>query len=257
VLGVLLGLAALTRGRGAPARRPARRALFWREWRKVALALAAFAVVLAPWTVRNLVTFERPVLISTTPTASGRAPTATTSSTATSSAPGDFSATRRSGRGRTSRSTSPASATQGLDYLRERPGRLPAVMVARGLRLVDLWNVDQALFLNAAEGSPVDQVRWGIRMAWALMLLGAAGVVVLLRRRERGALLVLLAPVAMVIAVSLATYGTTRFRFAAEPSLCVLAAVALVAVLRTRITQFQVMSSRSPGTRVMNASRGQ
>jgi hypothetical protein len=34
----------------------------------------------------------------------------------------------------------------------------------------------------------------------------------------------------MVVLVGLATYGTTRFRFAAEPSFCVLAAVALTSI---------------------------
>ena len=58
------------------------------------------------------------------------------------------------------------------------------------------------------------------------MVLALAGAVLL--RRRRPALLVLLAPVATVLLMAAVTYGTTRFRFAAEPSLCVLAAVALV-----------------------------
>ena len=71
------------------------------------------------------------------------------------------------------------------------------------------------------------------------------------------ALLVLGAPIVMVIGVGLATYGTTRFRFAAEPAFCVLAAVGALALLRTLMTQFHVATSRSPGTRVMNVNRGQ
>ena len=43
-------------------------------------------------------------------------------------------------------------------------------------------------------------------------------------------LLILLAPVVMVVAVAMAVYGSTRFRFGAEPSVVVLAAVALVAL---------------------------
>src|SRR5205085_1312955 len=36
----------------------------WRAPRSLAVCLVAFAVVLAPWTIRNLTTFDRPVLIS-------------------------------------------------------------------------------------------------------------------------------------------------------------------------------------------------
>src|SRR3954454_10904772 len=62
-LGALIALAALTRGEAllllvllaAPA---------VRSWRLFGVALATFAVVLAPWTIRNLTTFGEPVLIS-------------------------------------------------------------------------------------------------------------------------------------------------------------------------------------------------
>ena len=121
----------------------------------------------------------------------------------------------------------------------------------RLLRLVDAWDRKQALYINALEGRGTESTRWGIRMWWLLAPMAAAGA--FLVRRDRW---ILLAPIVMTVLVAAVTYGTTRFRFAAEPSVCVLAAVALVA-LRTRMTQFHVATSRSPGTRVMNDSRGQ
>jgi hypothetical protein len=257
VLGVLLGLAALTRGEALLLVVLLVVPLFWKEWRKVALALAAFAVVLAPWTARNLATFEQPVLISTN--ANGIWAGAYCDDVFYGDLIGAwrFQCYSKERPGEDESEFFARQRDEGLAYLRDHAGRLPVVMIARGMRLADVWNVNQALYLNAAEGRPAGQVHWGIRMAWALMLMGLAGAVVLLRRNERTGLIVLLAPAAMVVAISLATYGTTRFRFAAEPSLCVLAAVALVALLRTRMTQFQVISSRRPGTRVMNANRGQ
>ena len=66
---------------------------------------------------------------------------------------------------------------------------------------------------------------------WTLIPFAIAGAV-LLRRRGRP-LLILLAPVVLVTLVAIATYGVTRFRFAAEPSLVVLGAVAVDA-LRSR-----------------------
>ena len=62
--------------------------------------------------------------------------------------------------------------------------------------------------------------------------LAIAGAWLLHRRRQP--LAILLVPVAMVTLTALLTYGSTRFRFAAEPSIVVLAAVAVDALLRRR-----------------------
>src|SRR3954452_17393539 len=64
LLGVLLGLAALTRGEALLLIPLLAVPLFWRAPRALAVCVVAFAVVLAPWTIRNLVTFDQPVLVS-------------------------------------------------------------------------------------------------------------------------------------------------------------------------------------------------
>jgi hypothetical protein len=69
-------------------------------------------------------------------------------------------------------------------------------------------------------------------MFWLLAPLAIAGAWLLHRRRQP--LVILLMPVAMVTLTALLTYGSTRFRFAAEPSIVVLAAVALDALVRRR-----------------------
>jgi hypothetical protein len=71
-----------------------------------------------------------------------------------------------------------------------------------------------------------------VAMYYALVALGAYGVLVL--RRRRGPWLLLLAPLASVAFVSLTAYGFTRFRVMAEPGLVVLAAVGIDAILRRR-----------------------
>jgi cytochrome b561 len=65
---------------------------------------------------------------------------------------------------------------------------------------------------------------------YALVALAVAGFIVM-RRRGRP-LAILLTPVVLVSLVSIASYGSTRFRAAAEVSLVVLAGVALDAALR-------------------------
>lgn len=257
-LGVLLGLAALTRGEALALVVLLVVPLFWRRWRSLALAVGAFVLVLTPWTVRNLVSFDRPVLISNN--ANGVWAGANCPATYRGDLIGSWRfqcyTPRRPGEDEAEYFA--RQRDQGLDYLRDNVTRLPVVMAARLIRLADVWRTEQAVFIAAQEGRLTRPTRWGIRLEWVLYLLAVAGLAS--QRRRRGPLLVLLAPIAMVVLVALATYGSTRFRYGAEPSIAVLAALGLVSAVstfRARITQFQVSSSRRPGTRVMNDSRGQ
>lgn len=255
LLGVLLSLAALTRGEAMALLVLLVVPLFWGQWRRVALTFAAFAVVLAPWTVRNLTSFEEPVLISSNANGIFRGANCADVYRGELIGAWRFQCYSDRRQGEDESQFFARQRDEGLAYAADHPDRLPAVIVARVGRLLDVWDVDQAMFLNSQEGRLSTQVARGIKMAWVLMLLAVAGAVLLRRRRHE--LLVLLAPAAMVLLMAIATYGTTRFRYAAEPSICVLAAVAVAAALRTLMTQFQVMSSRSPGTRVMTDRRGQ
>ena len=255
LLGLLLGLAALTRGEALVLLPVLAVPLFWRRWRALAITVGVFALVLAPWTIRNLTTFEEPTLIS------GNANGIWVGANCPETYSGDligywrFQCYLPERPGEDESEYYARQRDAGVEYARDHAGRLPAVVGARLLRVLDAWDVDQSVFINAQEGRTPRATRWGIRAWWLLLPFAVAGAFLL--RRDRW---VLLAPVVTALAVAAATYGTTRFRFAAEPSVCVLAAVALVALagrLRTRITQFQVATSRRPGTRVMNASRGQ
>jgi 4-amino-4-deoxy-L-arabinose transferase-like glycosyltransferase len=256
-LGALLGLAALTRGEALALLVFLVVPLFWRQWRPMLAAFAAFAVVLAPWTVRNLVTFDEPVLISNN--ANGIWIGANCPETYAGDLKGywRFQCYTDEREGEDESEYFLRQRRAGLEYMRDNADRLPGVMVARLRRLLDVYDIGQAEFINAAEGRPVRPTRWGIYAFWLLVPFAVAGAVIQGRREGWRGLLVLLAPVAMVVAVALATYGTTRFRFAAEPSVCVLAAIALVALLRTLMTQFQVTSSRRPGTRMTARAQGQ
>ena len=256
-LGLLLGLATLARGEALLLFGLLAVPALWGRRRALAVALAAFVVVLAPWTVRNLVTFERPVLISNN--ANGIFAGAYCRDVFYGDLIGSWRFQCYTGErpGEDESEFFARQREQGLDYLRSNPDRLPAVLVARLGRLLDVWDVGQSVFLNDAEGRSSKAARLGIYAWWPLALLAVAGGVLLLRRREDHALRVLLAPVATVVAVALVTYGSTRFRFAAEPSVVVLAATALVAAFRTLMTQFQVRTSRTPGTRVTARAHGQ
>jgi asparagine N-glycosylation enzyme membrane subunit Stt3 len=227
LLGVLLALAALTRGEALLLVPLLAVPLLWRSPRALAACVAAFVLVLAPWTIRNLTTFDTPVLISNN--ANGLWVGANCPRTYSGPLIGywEFRCYTPVRRGEDEAEYFARQRRIGVRYLRGHISRLPAVLGVRVLRVFDAWDLPQSVFINAQEGRAPRPVKWGIRAAWLVMALALAGAFLL--RRER---LVVLAPVAMVVVVALVTYGTTRFRFAAEPSLCVLAAITVCAALR-------------------------
>jgi hypothetical protein len=85
---------------------------------------------------------------------------------------------------------------------------------------------------NVGEGREEWLTATGLFVYYPLLALAIAGVVVLWRRRAM--LWPLLVPPAVVTLASAATYGQTRFRVPAEPSLIVLAAIALTALVTAR-----------------------
>jgi hypothetical protein len=192
--------------------------------------LAAIVVVLAPWTIRNAARFDHPVLISTN--SNGLFIGANCPQTYYGPLIGAWYFDCYTGRLKGGEDESSYFLRQrriGLRYARAHAGRLPEVVAARLGRELDVFRFDQAVFFNAAEGRRASWVSRGIRLYWAVGLLALAGLALLVRRRDRDALIVLVAPIVLVLLVSVVTYGTTRFRYAAEPSLLVLAAVALTA----------------------------
>jgi hypothetical protein len=241
---VLLALAALTRGEAIALLVLLVVPLFWREKRRIALAVATFVVVLSPWTIRNLATFEEPVLISTN--SNGLWTGANCHETYYGDLIGSwrFQCYTPERPGEDESEYFLRQRHQGVEYLREHRGRVPAVAGARFLRLIDAWDLGQSQFLNAAEGRASKPTRWGIRMAWVLMVLAVAGAVI--RRRRGEGLLILGAPVVMTILVAVATYGSTRFRFAAEPSIVILAAVTLAAAVRAMTARTDIRVRRRP-----------
>jgi 4-amino-4-deoxy-L-arabinose transferase-like glycosyltransferase len=228
-LGAVAGLAALTRGEALVLlplvlipvlRRPA-------GARAALVALLAFAVVLTPWTVRNWITFDRPVLI------------ATNSGTAIAGANCDetFAAGDRLGGwyppciqehpGKNEAEHHAEALRDGLRYAEDHAGRLPVVLAARFGRV---WSVYKPFAIP--EGRSVRLQKAGVIMFFVLVPFAVYGAIVL---RRRGVVTwILLAPFIIVAVTALATYGNLRFREPAELCTVVLAAVAIDQLLRRR-----------------------
>ena len=122
-----------------------------------------------------------------------------------------------------------------LHYMRTHLRRMPAVVAARIGRTWSLYRPLDMVAFNKGEGREAWVTRLGLVVYYPTLIAAIAGAVVMWRRRARRALWVLLVPaIAVTIGVAL-TYGQTRFRAAAEPSLAILAAVAvLVGIVELR-----------------------
>jgi hypothetical protein len=115
-----------------------------------------------------------------------------------------------------------------LHYMGTHLRRLPLVIAARIGRTWGVFRPLDMVAFNKGEGREVWVTRLGMVVYYPTFVAAIAGMVVMWKRRARHALWVLLVPAIAVTVGVAATYGQTRFRAAAEPSLAILAAVAVV-----------------------------
>jgi 4-amino-4-deoxy-L-arabinose transferase-like glycosyltransferase len=232
-LGLAVGAGALARGEAVLLVPLLLLPLAWRARPVKAgvVMLAGFALVVAPWTVRNFTKFDQPVLISTN---------SSSVFAGANCAPvyhGDliglwsFSCYGPVKRGDESQEAL-EYRKQGFDYARDHSGRLPLIATIRFARVWDLYRPLQQVQYEFLEGRSRWASRAGLVMYYPTLLLALGGVVVL--RRRRFPVWPFLAYVVMVSVVAVTVYGITRFRIAAEPALIVLAAVSIDFALRRR-----------------------
>jgi 4-amino-4-deoxy-L-arabinose transferase-like glycosyltransferase len=235
VLGAAVGAAALTRSEGllllallalpaawltAPDRRD--------RLRLLCVAVAASALLVVPWLARNWIVFDRPAAISTNE--GGLLAGANCDRAYHGPFIGTWGCFPRPlpKWGSNEAVISGHFRSRALDYASDHAGRVPAVAGVRLLRTWDLWDPgDSVEFEALIADRNVPLHRWAQRTFYLLALLAIAGAVVLRRRGER--LRLMLALPLLVSLVSVLSYGSTRFRAAAEVTLVVLAAAALEA----------------------------
>ena len=246
--GLMLGLAALTRPSGLPM-------LEWvlvavllfagAGWRsriaRVALAAAAFALVLSPWLLRNARLVGAPVLtthggitfyqgnnekVANTPQwRGGVAPLEALPEHDRLATMPELDRDR-------------AAWKLGREYLRTHPGEVPSLV---GWKLARFWRVKSDMGLSgirsgwwfdnrSALGRAASSLDVGMVYAVIVLPLFVAGLAVT-RRRWRD-LLLGYGVVVVHTAVAMVFFGSLRTRIPVEPMICVFAAAALVAIIR-------------------------
>ena len=231
-LGLLFGLAALTRGEGllflpllalplALISRAGRRGL------TVVAVLVGAAVVIVPWTVRNQLTFGQFVPISTNESTV----VAGANCGPAYSGPdiGFWRLDCIAGRNLHLNEAQQGDVwrEQGQTYLRQHERRLLVVAPVRVLRTWDFWQPRRQVTFAEGRDRRVTQV--GLPVYYGMLALAVAGLVLLRRRRLVVAILVV--PAVVVSITSVLGFGMPRFRHAAELVLVVLAAVAIERVI--------------------------
>lgn len=234
LFGAVVGLAALTRGEALLLLALVGLPLVGRiGWARLGVAAAAMVLVLAPWLVRSLVVFDQPVLISTN--VGGLIAGANCDRAYRGDLMGQwaYDCLRPSIHDNEAKEAI-HQRDEGLEYARDHAGRLPAVIGARLGRTFDFYRPRQnAVLIWFLEGRNRRVAEATVAWWYALVLLGAYGAVLL--RRRGGPLWILLAPLVLVVFVTVVSYGWTRFRVAVEPGAIVLAAAAIAALWDRRV----------------------
>lgn len=118
----------------------------------------------------------------------------------------------------------------GMQYISAHLSDLPRVVAARLARTFGLWDIRTSLFFESTEGRDYDWL-WAGWIVW--LFIAALAVVGVGTLRSKGIRFwPLLMPFAIVVLMSMITYGNQRFRAGAEPGLVVLAGVGLVQCTR-------------------------
>jgi 4-amino-4-deoxy-L-arabinose transferase-like glycosyltransferase len=236
VLGALCGLAALTRAElillmpllAVPAALVARSIASAQRWKFAGVGVLAAAVLIAPWVGYNLYRFEEPTFLSTNDGIALVGSNCDSVYFGDGIGLTDLKCLRGNPRGDQS-VDSKIYRDRAFDYIGDHKRRAVLVSAARVGRTWSVFRPWDMVSYNEGEGREDWVTVLGLIAFYPLLIGAIAGWVVMRRRRERT--WPLLVPPLIVTIASAVTYGQTRFRVPAEPSIVVLAAIAIAAVV--------------------------
>jgi len=236
IVGALCGLGALTRAElvllvpllAVPAALAARSVATAQRLKLAGIGVLAAAVLVAPWVGYNLARFDEPTYLSTNDGIALLGSNCDSVYFGDGEGLTDLKCLGPNPRGDQS-VDSKIFRDRAFDYIRDHKKRAVLVAFARVGRTWSLYRPWDMVSYNKGEGREGWVTTLGLIAYYPLLIAAVAGWVVMRRRRRRS--WPLLVPALIVTIASAATYGQTRFRVPAEPTLVVLAAVAIAAVV--------------------------
>ena len=209
-----------------------------RRWRGVGVATMAGMAVIAPWIVFNLTRFEKPVFLTSS---YGSLMSSAECDRVWRSHHKSYFSQQCTIDIRDREMPHVATLDQSeqdevyrkaaLRYVNEHKDLIPGVVAARLAAIVGLYHPNlQTNIDSLIEGRDLWLARAGMYSFYGLALLSVAGAIAL-RRSRRVPLFPLLVPPVVVLITVVVTYASTRFRSSAEVVLCILAAVAVDAIV--------------------------
>ena len=236
IVGALCGLAALTRAElvllvpllAVPAALVARSVATAQRWKLAGIGVLAAAVLIAPWVGYNLSRFDEPTYLSTNDGIALLGSNCDSVYFGDGMGLTDLKCLGPNPRGDQS-VDSKIYRDRAFDYIGDHKKRAVLVGFARVGRTWSLFRPWDMVSYNKGEGRESWVTTLGLIAYFPLLIAAVAGWVVMRRRRRRS--WPLLVPVLVVTIASAVTYGQTRFRVPAEPTIVVLAAVAIAAVV--------------------------
>ena len=236
IVGALCGLAALTRAElvllvpllAVPAALVARSVATAQRWKLAGIGVLAAAVLIAPWVGYNLSRFKEPTYLSTNDGIALLGSNCDSVYYGDGIGLTDLKCLGPNPRGDQS-VDSKIFRDRAFDYIGDHKKRAVLVTFARVGRTWSLYRPWDMINYNKGEGREGSVTTLGLIAYYPLLIAAVGGWVVMRRRRRRS--WPLLVPVLVVTIASAATYGQTRFRVPAEPTIVVLAAVAVAAVV--------------------------
>jgi hypothetical protein len=213
------------------------------DWRQRLRALGVMAivsvVVMGPWVVRNLTTFEEPTVFGS----SFGIILAYGNCDATYHGPHlgywDDACSLKNYSPKLEESVVDKLARQkGLDYIKAHKGRVPVVVAARVGRLWELFRPTQNVELNEEIEQRGHVTSWAILVSFYLLMPFAIAGLVIMRRR-RIPIFPMLAIAASVTITAALAYPITRYRASFDAVIPVLAAVAITSLWRWRTDDAQ------------------
>jgi hypothetical protein len=196
---------------------------------QVATVVVVAAAVLAPWVVRNYETFTPRVLLSSNDGKTLAGANCGTTYRGPLIGYWEYSCIGHDALANSDEAEyDKVSRAEGTKYLRSHLGRLPLVVGARVARAWGLFDPLQQARLDSLQSRSIGWQQFAWPESLLLLLMAIPGMVRL--RRDRFAFVLVAGPFIISTIVVASTFGNPRYVVAATPSLCVGAALTVVAL---------------------------